>query len=141
MAESKTKPTSASVADYLEGIDDTARRQDCETLIAIMHRVTGEKPVMWGTSIVGFGRYRYRYQSGGEGESCVTGFSSRKGDISVYLVAEGEGQAERLTRLGKHRMAKACLRIRRLSEVDPGVLEELVAASVAEVRRRYPAAG
>lgn len=138
MSDAKTRPTSASVAEHLAKIGDPGRRADCEALVAMMSRVTGEPPVLWGPSIVGFGRYRYRYASGHSGESCVTGFAARKGDISVYLVAASPSQEELLAGLGRHKMGKACLYIRRLADVDPRVLEQLVAESVAEVRRRYP---
>jgi hypothetical protein len=85
MYEAKTKPTDLSVAEYLEAIDDASRRQDCKELASLMRRVTGCEPKMWGSSIVGFDSYHYKYASGHEGDSCVVGFSSRKGDISVYL--------------------------------------------------------
>jgi hypothetical protein len=138
MAENKTKATDASVASYLAAIEDEARRRDCEALAKLMRKVTGQRAAMWGAGIVGFGSYHYRYDSGREGDMCVTGFSSRKADISVYLVAEGKGQQENLARLGRYKMAKSCLHIRRLSDVDLAVLERLIAESVAEVRRRYP---
>ena len=142
MYEAKTKPTALSVARYFADIADDARRQDCEALVAMMQRVTGCPPVMWGTSIVGFDRYHYRYASGHEGDACVVGFSSRKGDISVYLMA-GDDDGERsalLARLGRHKMGKACLYLRRLADVDQAVLEALVTRSVAETRARYPQA-
>ncbi len=139
MAQAKTRPTAVSVDETLAGIEDPGRRADCRILVDLMRRVTGAEPVMWGTAIVGFGIYRYRYESGRTGASCVTGFASRKGEISVYLVAEGARQDELLARLGRHRMGKACLSIKRLADVDAGVLEQLVAGSVAEVRRRHPA--
>ena len=119
-------------------VRDLSGRADCEALLDLMRRVTGFEPVMWGTAIVGFGTYRYRYDSGRTGESCITGFASRKGEISVYLVAEGARQDQLLARLGRHRMGKACLSIRRLADVDTDVLEQLIAGSVAEVRRRSP---
>ena len=137
MAEPKTRPTDASVAGYLAAIEDDARRTDCEAIAKLMRKVTKQEPRMWGTSIVGFGAYRYTYESGRTGESCQTGFSSRKGDISVYLVASGPGQEVLLAQLGKHKMGKACLYIRRLSDIDVKVLEQLVSGSVAEVKRRY----
>ena len=139
MAEAKTRPTRVPVAAYLARIEDAARRADCEALARLMRKVTGAEPVMWGPGIVGFGAYRYRYESGRTGEWCETGFAARKGEISVYLVAEGARQAALLARLGRHRMGKACLSIKRLADVDAAVLEQLVAGSVAEVRRRYPA--
>jgi hypothetical protein len=137
MAENKTKVTRASAADYIKAISDPARRVDCEVLSALMQRVTGEKPRMWGASIVGFGAYHYKYDSGREGDACCTGFASRKGDISVYLMAEFPEQQALLSRLGKHKMGKACLTIRKLSDVDTEVLEQLIAKSVKAVRTRH----
>jgi hypothetical protein len=135
MAENKTRPTGASVESYLSAIEDDTRRKDCEALTRLMSVATQQPPVMWGTSIVGFGSYHYRYASGREGDMCLTGFSSRKGDISVYLVAGFLGQEELLSQLGKHKRGKGCLYIRRLSDVDLGVLEQLIAASIAERQR------
>jgi len=137
MAENKTKAREASVESYFSTIKDEARRKDCETLAKLMTRATKQPPKMWGTSIVGFGSYHYKYESGREGDSCLTGFSSRKGVISVYLVASFAGQEELLSKLGKHKMGKGCLYIRKLSDVDLKVLEQLVARSVAERKRRY----
>lgn len=137
MAENKTRATTASVADHLAAIEDEGRRQDCQLLAQLMTRVTGQPPVLWGPSIVGFGSYHYRYESGREGDSCLTGFASRKGDISVYLLAGFPGRDVLLARLGRHKMAKACLYVRRLSDIDLQVLEQLVVGSVAEVKRRY----
>lgn len=136
--EAKTKPTARSVADYLEAIPDETRRRDCEQLVVLMQRVTGCEPRMWGPSIVGFDRYHYRYASGHEGDSCVVGFSPRKGDISVYLLGGFEGREDLLAALGRHKIGKACLYLRRLADVDLAVLERLVALSVADTRRRYP---
>jgi Domain of unknown function (DU1801) len=136
MVENKTKPTEASVESYLSAIGDEARRKDCEALAKLMTKATREQPKMWGTSIVGFGSYHYKYESGREGDSCLTGFSSRKGDISVYL-ASFPGQEELLAKLGKHKMGKGCLYLRKLSDVDLKVLEQLVVGSVAERERRY----
>jgi hypothetical protein len=140
MADAKTKPTAASVQQYLAAIADPERRADCQAIAKMMRKVTQQEAKMWGSSIVGFGQYRYVYDSGHSGESSLTGFSARKTDISVYLVAAGAEQAALLARLGKHKMGKACLTIRRLADVDAQVLEQLVAESVAEVKKRYPAA-
>jgi hypothetical protein len=137
MAENKTRKNEASVEDYLAAIENETRRSDCEALVKLMSGITKQPPKMWGSSIVGFDSYHYRYASGREGDMCQTGFSSRKGDISVYLVASGANQEQLLSRLGKHRMGKSCLYIRRLDDVDSKVLKQLVADSVAEVRRRY----
>lgn len=89
MAENKTRPTDGSVEAYIAAVPDEGRRKDCRTLVSLMRKVTGQRPVMWGPSIVGFGSYHYRYESGREGDSCITGFSPRRGDISIYLVAPG----------------------------------------------------
>lgn len=140
MAEAKTRETGASVTSYLDAIDDAERRKDCKAIAAIMKRVTGCPPKMWGTAIVGFDSYHYRYDSGREGDSCVVGFSSRKGDISIYLMSgfDDAGTKALLAKLGRHKAAKACLYVKRLVDVDAKVLEDLVARSVAETRRRHP---
>lgn len=140
MYEAKTKPTGVSVSAYLAAIEDDERRKDCRTLASLMKRVTGCSPKIWGTSIVGFDSYHYRYASGHEGDACVVGFSPRKGDISIYLMAGYEDPETRdlLSRLGRHKTGKACLYIRRLADVQVPVLEELVVRSVEEIRRRYP---
>ena len=137
MVQNKTQATEAGVGDYLDAIADASRRKDCDALVKLMSKVTKQVPKMWGPSIVGFGSYHYQYESGREGDSCLTGFSSRKPDLSVYLVASFPGQDELITRLGKHKMGKACLYIRKLGDVDVKVLHELVAGSVAEVKRRH----
>ena len=137
MAENKTKPTQASVEGYLSAIDDQTRRKDCEALAKLMTKATKQPAKMWGTSIVGFGSYHYKYESGREGDSCLTGFSSRKGDISVYLTANVLAQAALVAKLGKHKMGKGCLYVRMLSDIDLKVLEQLVVGAVAERKQRY----
>ncbi len=138
MAENKTKQTDLSVDAHLDAIADEARRQDCRELIKLMSGVTKCEPKMWGTGIVAFGSYHYKYASGHEGDSCLTGFASRKGDISIYLMCGADGLEALLAKLGKHKMAKACLYVRRLSDIDLAVLRQLVLRSVTEVKRRYP---
>jgi hypothetical protein len=137
MTENKTRATEASVEDYFAAIGDEARRKDCETLARLMAKVTKAPPKLWGTGIVGFGSYHYRYESGREGDSCLAGFASRKGDISVYLTADVLGQGELLSRLGKHRIGKGCLYVRKLGDVDLKILEQLVGAAFAERKNRY----
>lgn len=139
MAENKTRANGASVRAYLDAIPDAGRRADCEALGALMERVTGAPPVMWGDSIVGFDSYHYTYDSGREGDACLVGFSSRKGDISIYLSCGAPELETLLARLGRHKMGKACLYLRRLEDVDLQVLEQLVAESAAATRARYPA--
>ncbi len=138
MSENKTKPTEASVETYLAAIADPARQQDCRELVKLMTRVSKQPPKMWGPGIVGFGSYHYKYESGREGDMCLAGFSSRKGDISVYLTNEFENRDELLAQLGKHKMAKACLYLRKLSDINLKILEQLISGSIAETKRRYP---
>lgn len=137
MAENKTKPTTTSVDSYLSAILDDRRREDCKTLATLMSEATGKPPVMWGASIVGFDSYHYRYDSGREGDSCVVGFSSRKGDISVYLTPETLGRKDLMSRLGKYKAGKGCLYLRQLGDVDLATLEALIAAAVADRRRLH----
>lgn len=139
MAENKTKANGASVRDYLDAISDPARRQDCEAIAAMMARVTGAPAVMWGTGIVGFGSYRYRYDSGREGDAPLAAFASRKGDISIYLSCDAPAQEALRERLGRHKMGKSCLYLRRLDDVDGAVLEQMVAEAMADTIARYPA--
>ncbi len=129
--------TDAGVEAYLAAVEDPKRRADCDAIVKLMRAVTKKPPVMWGSSIVGFDSYHYRYDSGREGDWCVTGFSSRKGDISVYLVAAGPKQESLLAKLGRYRIGKSCLYLRSLADVDVKVLRELVEDSVAEVKRRH----
>jgi nucleoid DNA-binding protein len=137
MAENKTKLTEASVEDYLAAIADETRRKDCEILAKLMSKVTKQAPKMWGTSIVGFGSYHYKYESGREGDSCLTGFSARKGDISIYLTASFPRREDLYTKLGKHKLGKACLYIRKLGEVDLDILAQLIKGSFDERKRRH----
>ena len=137
MTENQTKPTDASVHAFLHAVEGDERRSDCQTLMAMMGRITDKPAVMWGPSIVGFDTYHYRYASGHEGDWAVTGFSPRKRDISVHLTASSPDQADLLARLGRHKMGKSCLYIRKLTDIDPAVLEQLISGSVAEVKRRY----
>jgi hypothetical protein len=141
MAETKTRPTGASVDAYLASRASPEQLADCNALSAMCERVTQERPTMWGPSIVGFGSYSYRYDSGHSGDACLTGFAVRGRDIVVYLMADAAEQVDLLARLGKHRMTKACLYFKRLADLDVAVLESLIAASVADVRRRYPPIG
>lgn len=122
----KTQATKADAAAYLAAIDDKTRRHDCEALCALMARATGQPAVMWGSAIVGFGVNRYPLASGKTGEICAVGFSSRKGDISIYGVSHAPGAETLLARLGQHKMGKGCLYVARLADVDPKVLEQLV---------------
>jgi len=134
MAELKTKVSEASVADFLAAVPDPGRRADCLAVTELMRAVTGAEPEMWGPSIVGCGRYRYRYASGREGEWPLVGFSPRKQNLTLYVMAGFDGEDALLARLGKHTTGKSCLYLKRLSDVDPDALRELVERSVAHVR-------
>lgn len=137
MAENKTKPTGASVGDYIASRASEQQRADCRQLMKLLGRITRQPPRMWGPSIVGYGRYRYTYDSGHSGEAPVAGFAIRGREIVIYLLAEGATQQALLSRLGRHRMGKVCLYFRRLSDLDYPVLERLVTNSVREVKRRH----
>src|SRR5262245_30052362 len=128
--ENKTKATGASVAGYIDAIKDETRRKDCKALAKMMKDAAKEPGKMWGPSIVGFGSYHYKYDSGREGDMCLTGFASRKGDITLYLGAETLGQKQLMSKLGKHKVGGGCLYIRALADVDVAVLEKLVKSSV-----------
>ena len=138
MAETKTKPTGASVEDYLASRASPAQLADCKALMAMCKRVTKQPPHMWGPSIVGFGSYSYRYASGHSGDAPLTGFAVRGKVLVVYLMCEGAEDEALLARLGKHRMTKSCLYLKQLGDVDAKVLEALIASSVAACKRRYP---
>lgn len=137
MAETKTKPTKVSVTAYINAIEDPERRKDCKTLAALMTKVTKAKPTMWGPSIIGFGSYHYKYDSGHEGDSCLAGFASRSPALAVYLMGDFPEREALFEKLGKYKMAKACLYIRRLSDVDLAVLEKLIAGSIKAMTARY----
>lgn len=137
MAENKTQPTGASVEEYLAARADAQQRADCRELMALLAEITRQSPRMWGPSMVGYGRYRYTYESGRTGEAPLVGFAVRGREIVLYLLVEEERQKALLAKLGRHRMGKVCLYFKRLADLDQPVLEELIANSVAEVRRRH----
>ena len=130
MAEPKTRPTKASVTEFIDRIADENRREDSRTIIAMMRKITGEKPVMWGESIVGFGSQTLTYANGSELDWPITAFSPRKQSLVLYVLT-GKEKPELMKRLGKHTTGKVCLYIKRLSDIDINVLEELVTDSVA----------
>jgi len=138
MAENKTKPTEASVDDYIASRASEQQQADCRQLMTLLKRITRQSPKMWGPSIVGYGFYRYIYESGRTGESPLVGFAIRGRELVLYLLLEGEEQNLLLSKLGKYKLGKVCLYFKRLSDLDISVLEKLVINSVAEVKRRYP---
>ncbi|WP_374603266.1 DUF1801 domain-containing protein [Arenimonas sp.] len=129
--ENKTRATEASVDDFLAGITDAQRREDCQRVRELMEAATGAPARMWGPAIVGFGVYHYRYESGREGDWMVTGFSPRKNDLTLYIMPGFAEHEDLMARLGKHRTGKSCLYLKRLADVDMAVLEDLVRGSVA----------
>jgi hypothetical protein len=137
MAQNKTKPTGASVKDYLAARGSEQQRADCQELMALLEKVTQQSPKMWGPSIVGYGSYRYTYESGRTGEAPLAGFAIRGRELVVYLMTEGSQQKALLSKLGKHRVGKSCLYFRQLADLDTAVLEQLVAGSVADMMRRH----
>ncbi len=138
MADIKTKVNDASVEDFLNAVENGKKRADSFRILEMMAEVTGEPPRMWGTSIVGFGSYHYRYESGREGDMPLVGFSPRKQNLTLYITSDFDRYAGLLGRLGKFKTSKACLYLNRLEDVDLAVLRELVAASVADMRRTHP---
>lgn len=122
----KTQPTAVPVEEFVAGVEHPVRRSDAEALLEMFTRVTGEEPVMWGPSIIGFGQYHYVYDSGREGDAPAVGFSPRKANLTLYVLSDHPDQADLLARLGKHRTSVACLYINKLSDVDLDVLEQLI---------------
>jgi hypothetical protein len=142
MAEAKTKETGTSVESFLGDIEDEARRRDARVFLDLMKRITGESAKMWGGGIVGFGKYHYKYESGHEGDTCLTSFAPRKNEFSIYLNGTyfpgmDAKRQQLLDRLGKHRMGKACLYVKRATDIDLKVLEQLVAMGVDELKKHY----
>jgi len=135
MAELKTKPNDRNVERFLNGITDDQKRQDCFTLLELMKQITRAEPRMWGGSIVGFGSYHYRYASGREGDWFLAGFSPRKQNLTLYIMAGFEQYDELLKTLGKYKTGKACLYVKRLEDIDLSTLRKLVRQSVRHMTR------
>ncbi|HUI39123.1 MAG TPA: DUF1801 domain-containing protein [Candidatus Nitrosotalea sp.] len=137
MAENKTKPTEVSVAAYIATIPDEGKRADAKTLVKMMQSASGEKPKMWGPSIIGFGSYHYKYESGREGDMPVIAFSPRKPAIVFYGVTGFSGADGLLAKLGKHTTGKGCLYVKKLADVDPKILESLVTKALTDKRGKH----
>nr|WP_315253477.1 DUF1801 domain-containing protein [uncultured Duganella sp.] len=137
MADNKTRPTAASVDDYLAAKGSPQQIADCRALIRLFDKVTGQPATMWGAGIVGHGAYHYAYESGRTGDAPLLGFAIRSKEIVVYLMPQEEGHGDLLARLGKHKVGKSCLYFKQLADLDLAVLEQLAQASVAEIRRRH----
>lgn len=137
MADTKTQPTEQTPRAFLDSVTPERRREDSLRLLELFERVTGFDPVMWGPSIIGFGRYEYRYESGRTGEFLATGFSPRKANLSVYIMPGYADFSPILARLGKHKTGKSCLYINRLADIDESVLEALIRAGLADLAQKW----
>ena len=138
MSELKTQPTKASVDAYMKAIEPEQRRKDCQEILELMTKVSGEKPVMWGDSIVGFGTYHYKGASGREGDWFRMGLSSRKANLTVYLNHGFKENQDLLTKLGKHKLGSGCLYINKLADVDKKVLTDLIKHNHERMKKAYP---
>lgn len=137
MSDNKTKVTAASVADYIASRAQAQQGKDCHALMDLLEQLTGQPAKMWGPSIVGYGSYRYTYDSGRSGEAPLTGFAIRGRELVLYLSVDSEEQQALLSRLGKHKMGKSCLYFKQLADLDSAELQQLIAGSIAELRQRY----
>jgi len=137
-AELKTKPNKDDVVAFLNQVEPEKKRADSFELLNLMKELTGEEPKMWGGSIIGFGSYHYKYKSGREGDWFLTGFSPRKQNLTVYIIAGFDRFEELMTKLGKHKTGKGCLYINKLEDVDVEILKELVVESVDYLKKLYP---
>lgn len=137
MAELKTKPTTMSVEKFLNSVEDEKKRSDSFKILEMMKQVTKEKPKMWGPSIVGFGKYHYKYESGHEGDMCITGFSPRKQNLTIYIVPGFTKYDDLLSKLGKVKTSVSCLYIKKLEDVDEKVLKKLIERSVKDMKKMY----
>ncbi len=137
-SENKTQPTAVSPVEFVARVDHPVRRADAETLLNLFDEITGLAPRMWGPSIIGYGQYHYKYESGREGDFMMTGFSPRKQNLSVYILPGYTDYSDYLDRLGKHKLGKSCLYINKLSDVDMAVLRALIEAGFKDMKARYP---
>lgn len=136
--ELKTKATPVSVSNFIAAVADERQRDDAKKIAAMMERLSGHPPKMWGPSIIGFGSYHYKYDSGHEGDMARIGFSPRKANTVLYILDGFEGHAELMEKLGKHKTGKSCLYIKRLSDIDESVLEQLCVESLQWMAQKYP---
>ena len=138
MSSNKTTETAASVEHFINAVENDQKRKDSRELIALMRKITGAEPRMWGAGLVGFDQYHYKYASGREGDFFITGFSPRKSALTVYIMPGFEGYEDKMARLGPHKTGKSCLYLKNLDAVDRGVLEEIIQDSVEAMRKKYP---
>ena len=137
MADLKTAPNEQSVETFIDSVEPEWKRDDAREILSLIGRITGEDPVMWGDSIVGFGNYHYKYESGREGDWFLAGFSPRKQSTTIYMMGGFDGQDEMLEKLGKHKKSVGCLYIKKLADVDMSTLEKMIKKSVDTLKKRY----
>ena len=137
MAKNKTTQTDASVEDFVNKVENETRRRDSLRLIAILKSITGSEPKMWGPTIIGFGKYHYKYASGHEGDAPLAGFSPRKDSLVLYFASEFDGKEDLLSKLGKHKSSKSCVYAKKLDDLDMDVLEKMTKNSIAHITRLY----
>lgn len=138
MAQNKTQATKASVDEFINNVESEQKRKDAKELVTLFEAVTGEKAVMWGSSIIGFGQYHYKYDSGREGDFLMTGFSPRKTALSIYLMSGFSKHEEQLKKLGKYKTGKSCLYVKKLADIDQEVLSEMILDSIRFIKEKYP---
>jgi len=138
MAKNKTTETESSVNEFINAVDNEAKRNDAFQLVKIIQEITGFEPKMWGPSIIGFGSYHYKYDSGHEGDAPLAGFSPRKAATTVYFYLPEENRAELLSKLGKHTSSKACIYIKKLTDIDIEILKKIILLSIEYTQNLYP---
>ncbi len=136
-SDAVTVPTRASVTQFINAVENDTRRKDAKTLLATMKKITGDKPVMWGPSIIGFGEYHYKYDSGREGDMCLVGFSPRKANMVLYVLGSLDDNDPLLGKLGKYKRGRACLYVNKLDDVDLGVLEKIIKKSYSKSKNYW----
>lgn len=137
MSRNKTTETENPVEHFIDAVDDDKKRKDSEEILAIMKKITKSKPKMWGSSLVGFGNYHYKYASGREGDFFITGFSPRKAALTIYIIPGFSDYAELMEKLGPHKTGKSCLYIKNLDAINRDVLKQLITQSVVDMRKKY----
>lgn len=137
MSDLKTTPNELSVDDFIDAIESEQKRDDSRALLKIMKEITGDAPTMWGTSIIGFGKYHFRYESGREGDWMVAGFSPRKQNLTIYMMGGFENQSDLLTKIGKVKSSVGCLYVKKLVDIDLQILKEMIRLSVDTVKKKY----
>jgi hypothetical protein len=138
MAKNKTAETESSVTDFINAVEDATKRNDSFELVKIMQKESGFEPRMWGPSIIGFGSYHYKYDSGHEGDAPLVAFSPRKAAISLYCYATTENKEELLSKLGKHKASKGCIYIKKLTDIDTEILKKMISFSIENLIKLYP---